>query len=254
MKLSFIGAGNVAYHLAQALFDLDYEVLSVVSRTGTSAEILANNVRGEWTTNIRDINPNTDLIFICAPDDEIPGISAEIRNSNATVVHTSGTVSIDALENHRNRGVFYPLQSFSIGTDVNFWNIPVLLESSNTNVEIGLDELAYKVSSKVRYLNSEQRKAVHLAAVFANNFSNHMLTMAKDICNKYEADFELLHPLISKTMEKALGISPENAQTGPAVRNDQKTIEKHRELLRSDEKTLEIYDLITRSIIEKYNK
>lgn len=253
MNLSFIGAGNIAFHLAQSLDELGFSVLSVISKSGHSAEILAKKVGARSSKEIRDIDPQTDVIFICIPDDEIAEVSNRINQSGRVVIHTSGSVGMNSLSQHVNSGVLYPLQSFSTHTDVNFWNIPVLLESSNTTVERCLEQISEKLSSNVRYVNSKQRKAIHVAAVFANNFTNHLLTMAKDICERHEVDFELLHPLISNTIDKALNISPEDSQTGPAVRNDLATIEKHRVLLNSDPKTLEIYNLITSSIMMKYN-
>lgn len=229
MKVVLIGQGNVASHLATA-FD-----------AATNIEI--ENVNSRHLENI----PNADVTIIAVSDDAISSVSNQLNASAGLIVHTSGTVPMNDLHQQR-KGVFYPLQSFTKGATVDFSTIPFCLEATNNNDLELLELVAKSIGKKSYHITSDQRKKLHLAAVFVNNFTNHMYQIGKDICDEHQVPFEILHPLIEETAKKITGISPKEAQTGPAKRNDVQTIQSHLENLNLQQQ--QIYKLITQSIQE----
>jgi len=229
IKVVLIGQGNVASHLATA-FD-----------AATNIEIEKVNSR-----HLKNI-PKADVTIIAVSDDAISSVSNLLNASAGLIVHTSGTVPMNDMHQQR-KGVFYPLQSFTKGAIVDFSNIPFCLEATNNNDLELLELVAKSIGEKSYHITSNQRKKLHLAAVFVNNFTNHMYQIGKDICDEHQVPFEILHPLIEETSKKITNISPKEAQTGPAKRNDQQTIKNHLEQLNSQQQ--EIYKLITQSIQE----
>ena len=226
VSVLIVGNGNVAFHLYNALSALKEISVSKIS-----------------SRNLLEI-PKADLTILAVSDNAIAAVSKQITNS--LVVHTSGFSALETLQNTSRKGVFYPLQSFTKGKDVAFSTIPICIEATNINDEKLLKELAKKLSNSVYVINSEQRKALHVAAVFVNNFTNYMYKIGDEICKKNEIPFEILQPLIVETAKKVAEISPEKAQTGPAIRADSETIKNHLFLLNDHEK--EIYNLMTKSI------
>ena len=224
-----IGKGNVGTHLYNAFLNVD--------------EIIANRINSRMLDNV----PKADVTIIAVSDDAIAEVSAKIKNS--FVVHTSGSVAIDDLKNQQRKGVFYMLQTFSKDKNVNFSNVPFCLEAENKNDLQLLETLAKHLGNKIYAINSEQRKVLHVAAVFVNNFTNHLYKIGNDICKNHNVPFEILHPLIEETLEKIKELSPEKAQTGPAIRNDKKTIKNHLNLL--TKKQQNIYTILTESIQHK---
>ena len=170
-----------------------------------------------------------------------------IINPDALVVHCSGILEPDILAFNRKAG-FYPLQSFSDNHDVSFRFIPIIITTHDDDIWIMLDQIAGRLSSAVYRMTDEQKSILHVAAVFANNFSNHMLTLADSICKSHQLPFEILKPLIIETFSKAILSGPKSSQTGPAIRGDQKTIEKHLQLLDSQPGLKEVYEVVTKSI------
>jgi predicted short-subunit dehydrogenase-like oxidoreductase (DUF2520 family) len=226
ISILIIGNGNVASHLYSALLKAaNVRVLKISSR------------------NITEI-PKADISIIAVSDDAIATVSSKITNS--LVVHTSGSFPMESLQNKTNKGVFYLLQTFSKEKAIDFSKIPICLEAANAKDYLLLEMLAKKLSNHVYSVHSEQRKALHLAAVFVNNFTNHLFTIGKNICESNQLPFEILQPLIEETVDKIKTLSPEKAQTGPAVRNDQKTIENHLDMLHL--KQQKIYTTLTKSI------
>ena len=226
ISVLLVGKGNVATHLYNAFLKAD---------TSSVTQI-----------NSRDLEkiPKADITIIAVSDDAIAEVSSKINNK--LVVHTSGGCSIDELKNKNNKGVFYMLQTFSKGKEVNFNNVPFCLEATNKKDQQLLDKIAKSIGEKTYEVDSEQRKALHLAAVFVNNFTNHLYKIGNDICTEHKVPFEVLFPLIKETASKIESLSPKKAQTGPAVRKDKKTIKNHLDLLNL--KQQEIYRLLTRSI------
>jgi predicted short-subunit dehydrogenase-like oxidoreductase (DUF2520 family) len=227
MKVVLIGQGNVASHLATA-FDI-----------ATNIEVVKVNSR-----HLENI-PNADVVIISVSDDAVITVANQLKDNNSLVVHTSGTVSLDAISAKR-RGVFYPLQSFTKNKSVDFSTIPFCLETGIPKDLILLENLVTALQAKAYNINSKQRKKLHLAAVFVNNFTNHMYQIGQEICKEHQVPFEVLLPLIEETAKKITSVSPKDAQTGPAKRNDQQTIKNHLEQLNSQQQ--EIYKLITKSI------
>ncbi|RSC93997.1 Rossmann-like and DUF2520 domain-containing protein [Tenacibaculum singaporense] len=244
IKVAIIGGGNVATHLANA-FNKTNEV-SLVQMYARNIEQIHHLKEVTPITNSIELLTEADVYIIAVSDDAIGDVSHKIEQKNGLVVHTSGSVAMQSLQNSGRKGIFYLLQSFSKDKDVNFDEIPFCLEAENEDDLQLLEALAKSIGKKVYRINSEQRKRLHVAAVFVNNFTNHMYKIGADICNEYQVPFEVLLPLIQETAQKITELSPEAAQTGPAKRNDQKTIQNHLALLNAEQQ--EIYKLITKSI------
>jgi predicted short-subunit dehydrogenase-like oxidoreductase (DUF2520 family) len=245
IKVSIIGSGNLAQHLIQAFqSNPSIELVQVVARNpkNTTHLLDSNRVISDYTQL-----QEADLYIIAVSDDAIAEVSAALPFENRLVAHTSGTVSIDSLDTKNYRAVFYPLQSFSKDKTVNFKTIPLCLETENEKDTLTLKLIANAISDAVYDINSEQRKALHVAAVFVNNFVNHLYQMGNEICDANAIPFEILKPLIQETANKIATLSPKNAQTGPAKRNDLKTIAAHEEFLK-DENQAAIYKLLTQSL------
>lgn len=255
VKIIIIGSGNVAQHLIAAFQNSkntgdEIELTQVFSR---KANTLANVLDASLiTTDIANLL-EADLYIIAVSDDAIAAVAAQLAFKNRLVVHTSGSVGLDVLDDNNRRGVFYPLQTFTKNKAVDFKTIPICLESENSTDFRLLEKVAKVISDKVFAINSEQRKALHVAAVFVNNFTNHLYTIGNEICQENQVPFDILKPLILETAQKIMTISPKDAQTGPAKRNDLKTIEAH-QLFLSDKNQSTIYKIITQSIQDNGKK
>lgn len=247
ISVVILGSGNVASQLIKTFLKIDtINLKQVYTRNQEDINTLKVSID---TTNDISLLKQADITIIAVSDDAISSISSHIKNS--FVVHTSGSVDMKSLNNIGRKGVFYPLQSFSKKKKVDFKNIPICLESETNEDLLKLEELVSLLQSKSYILSSQQRKKIHVAAVFANNFSNHMYTIANEICEKYNIPFDILHPLIEETSNKIKNLTPKKAQTGPAKRNDAETIENHLNLLSKNQQ--EIYLKITQSI-QEYGK
>jgi predicted short-subunit dehydrogenase-like oxidoreductase (DUF2520 family) len=258
--VSIIGAGNLAWHLAPALDNTDFAVREVYSREPKNAKALVEKLYQAEAVSSLDFSTSNSAIFIIAvTDDAIESIAQEIiLPENATLVHTSGSQPLSVLDYTAtlNLGVFYPLQTFSKAKKVDFNEVPIFIESENSETEKILIKMAKAISKRVQIISPENRKALHVAAVFASNFTNHMLTLSKKIMNNSKLDFDLLKPLIAETLNKSLTIGPDHAQTGPAKRGDLEILDKHVEFLNNfdDESVTEIYKLISQHIIDYYGE
>ncbi|HIE45562.1 MAG TPA: DUF2520 domain-containing protein [Flavobacteriaceae bacterium] len=238
------GNGNVAIQLAKAFRKSDFcKLIQVYSRSTPNKYFDKKSI-----STTQDINTikDADVYIIAISDDAIREFSKKLKFKNKLVVHTSGSVALNDLQCDANKGVFYPLQSISKQKKISFKNIPICLETENEKDYILLETLAKSISKKIYRINSEQRKSLHVSAVFVNNFTNHLYKIGEDICKKQNVDFEILKPLILETAKKIKNLSPKNAQTGPAIRKDTNTIKKHLELLNTNQQ--EIYTLLTNSI------
>jgi predicted short-subunit dehydrogenase-like oxidoreductase (DUF2520 family) len=257
LNVTFIGSGNLAWHLAPALDNVDYPVREVYSKNPKHAAALAERLYQAQVRKTLDFSSSTSRIFIIAvSDDAIQEIAQEIvLPDNAVLAHTSGSQPLSALGYAAtpNIGVIYPLQTFTKGKKVDFKEIPIFIEAENKETDFMLTSMAKAISKKVLRISSDDRKALHVSAVFASNFTNHMLSIAQQILEEHDLDLEVLNPLIIETMNKALAIGPEDAQTGPAFRGDYEVLDKHLAFLRQDKQLAEIYRLISQHIIDKYN-
>lgn len=242
IKVILLGSGNVATHLFQAFSKAtDVEVVQVFSRT-----LSKDFPESIQTTNFSQIL-EADIYIISVSDNAIASVSNQLPFENRLVVHTSGSTEMDAINPKNKRGVFYPLQTFSKNKSVSFTEIPICLETENPSDYDVLETLASSISNSVHKIDGNQRKALHVSAVFVCNFTNHLYQIGNEICNQNNIPFQILQPLIEETARKIKTLSPKEAQTGPAVRKDTKTIEKHIDFL-SDENQVEIYKLLTKSI------
>jgi predicted short-subunit dehydrogenase-like oxidoreductase (DUF2520 family) len=258
MNVSFIGSGNLAWHLAPAFDNAGYVVKEVYSRNLKHAEALTERLYQAEVKQSLDFSSSSSNLFVIATSDEaIQEVAQEIvLPEDAYLVHTSGSQPLSVLQFAAtpNIGVFYPLQTFTQSKRIEFKDIPLFIESSNDETERTLLSVARALSSKVKKITSEERKALHVAAVFASNFTNHMLMLSKGILDENKLSFELLKPLIVETINKSLSIGPENAQTGPARRGDLEILDRHVEFLQNDQTTAEIYKLISQNIIDQYEE
>jgi predicted short-subunit dehydrogenase-like oxidoreductase (DUF2520 family) len=248
IKVIIIGSGNVAQHLIQA-FDKSKKI-DVVQAFSRQKETLAHLLDSHKIINNFNAIQEADLYIIAVSDDAIASVSSQLPFKNRLVTHTSGSVSLEALDKKNRNGIFYPLQTFSKKAKVDFSQIPICLESENeTDFEL-LNKVAEIISHNVYTINSEQRKALHVAAVFVNNFVNQLYQMGNEICLENKIPFEILHPLIQETAKKVMRLSPKEAQTGPAIRNDQQTIATHLDFLK-DENTNTIHTKQWQEVIKK---
>jgi len=245
IKVVLLGSGNVAQHLLQVMLKTaDIELVQVFARHKNSISHLI--AEEQITSNYQDLK-EADVYIISVSDNAIAEVSNQFPFKNRLVVHTSGTSEFSVLDDKNRKGVFYPLQTFSKSKAVDFSTIPICLETENESDYKTLETLANLISKKVYSISSEQRKSLHVAAVFVCNFVNHLYQIGNQICDENQVLFEILHPLILETANKITELSPKEAQTGPAVRNDTKTIEKHIEFLQNSNYK-EIYTLLTQSI------
>lgn len=244
LNLVILGAGNVATHLARAF--LNAENLKLLQVYNRHPEPLASFKEIAATTTDISALKKADIYIIAIKDDVIPDVADKIPWQDGIMAHTSGSISIDALKKFKNRGVFYPLQTFSKERKIDFMEIPLCIEgNSKRNFQL-LSDLGRQISNKIYAIDSQQRKSLHLSAVFVNNFSNHLYTLAAGICEEQKLPFEILKPLIKETAAKIEELPPRQAQTGPALRHDQKTIAAHLKMLKLAEE--KIYSLLTQSI------
>lgn len=254
-KISFIGAGKVATALCRQFFSKGFRIQKIVSPTGSRGKALARSCNADWSQSAV-FNSNEDFIIAAVPDDRLPRILNGIKCPSETIVaHTAGSLGLDVFPPFlKHTGVFYPLQTFSENRSVSFSELPFLLEASDPVVLKKLSNMAEITGARVFVTSTGQRAMLHLAAVFACNFTNHMLTAGKMISGKAGFSYDVLKPLVLETIKKAIENSPENSQTGPAYRNDTGTIKRHIDLLSFSPELQEIYRDITQSIIKFYKK
>jgi len=245
ISIVIIGAGNVASHLFKTLKKSEKVIVKQwFNRHLEAIQFYKNEV--EITDDISSLK-EADVYIIAVSDDAISGLSSELPFTNRLVVHTSGSVGVHELDKKHRRGVFYPLQTFSKEAQVNFKNVPICIEVIEKMDFIVLKSLASALKSKSHKVNTNQRRALHLAAVYVNNFTNQLYRVAHEITESEGVDFNILKPLILETAKKMQVLSPYMAQTGPAKRNDKKTIKKHLKLLENEHHKT-IYELLTFSI------
>lgn len=251
ISIVILGSGNVATHLISAFQKSNEIIIKQIFARNPSVSI--PDFPQEKIIHTIDQLTEADIYIISITDTAINELANKIPFENKLVVHTSGSMPIDILGNKNRKGVFYPLQTFTKNKEVDFKEIPICLEAENENDLKLLANLASKISNKSYFINSEQRKAMHVAAVFVCNFVNHLYQLGNDICTENNIPFEILHPLIEETANKIKSISPIDAQTGPARRNDTVTINSHLNFLNDNNKK-EIYKILTKSIIDNVKK
>jgi predicted short-subunit dehydrogenase-like oxidoreductase (DUF2520 family) len=250
-----IGAGNVAWHLSRQFRKAGHKILQVFSRSEVPAEFLAEESQAAFTDDIEGLNREGTLYVIAVNDDAVEELAEKLHLPEAIVVHTCAMVPMEVLEPVSDlHGVFYPLQTMTKGHELDFKEIPIFIEASSDNVGDEIYHLAAGISGKVLHADLNKRRALHLAAVFANNFSNHLFHISTQLLKRGDMNLGMLMPLIKETVRKLEANDPFDVQTGPAKRGDMKTVEEHLELLGDFPDFREIYLVMTESLIDTYKK
>ncbi len=251
-SVSFIGAGNIATHYAEALFAVGCEINTILSRRLASAKKLAIKVNATATTSFKKIHADSDFYILAVPDGKIEALTKELSKfvaKESIIIHTSGATDITALSHSFKHAAFaWPPQSISKNKKIDFTHVPICIGATDKKTEKKVLSLFSKITKITHSIHEKQKLALHLAAVFANNFSNHMFQLAYEICEEHQLDFKLLYPILLETPHKAIGQEPKQVQTGPAIRKDMSTIKKHLSLLTNDKDKKKIYRLLSDSI------
>jgi len=248
-KIVILGAGNVALHVSRHLYLAGHQVSCIWSRSIDSARRVAAASGSVAVSDAEEVPGDADFYLIAVADKAIAEVAFRFSGRKGIWVHTAGAVGMDQLAGiFENYGVLYPLQTLSRQRQVSLDDTPFLVEGSSRAVLMKIHSLASSITERVVDMNSADRLTVHLAAVFANNFSNHMVTIATRIMEKNGGSFSMLEPLIRETFMKMRETNPADAQTGPAVRGDEETIRKHLELLKGNPDWQKLYTFISRDI------
>lgn len=248
MKIVIIGSGNVAYHLAKAFKEKNIPVSQLFGRNEGNLQLISEELNLPYSTVLLD---DADLYIICVSDSSVGEVSKMINNEKCLVAHTSGSLPLEILVGNYRKASFYPLQTFSKTVALTYREIPFFIEAENKDDACLLKNLATNISDKVMESTFEKRKYIHLTAVFACNFVNHLFARAKEISDSQEIPFEYFLPLIKETTDKIKILEPKLAQTGPAIRDDERVLQMHEQLIQEEEQ-LKIYKTMNESIKKMY--
>ncbi len=252
ISVVLLGAGNVATHLYKAFSKAEnVSIVQWYNRTRSSISSYVNEV--DITDKLDELK-EADLYILAVSDDSIAQLSQDLPFENRLIAHTSGSVAMHDLDKKNEIAVFYPLQTFSKDADIDITEVPMCIEVYQKQNRQLLKDLAKAIGCKPHKISTEQRQSIHLAAVFLNNFTNQLYRIGHEICESNNLEFDIMKPLILETAKKIQNMSPYKAQTGPAKRNDKKTIKRHLKQIESEEHKA-IYELLTASIkrTHKYN-
>jgi predicted short-subunit dehydrogenase-like oxidoreductase (DUF2520 family) len=248
MKVVIIGSGNTATVLGKKMKAAGHEIVQVFGRNATAAEILSQHLNAQAVTNANDIYHSSDIYIVALADSSLPALHEWLRLDKKLVVHTAAAVSKHVLKNvSKNYGVLYPLQTLR-KEQSHIPEMPFLVDGNTADDLALIEDFAATLSSRVMPADDDMRLRVHVAAVFANNFTNHLYALAEDFCKKGNVDFSLLLPLIDETARRIHTLPPQNSQTGPAIRNDVATIKKHLEVLKPYAHLREVYEKLSESV------
>lgn len=254
MRITIIGSGNVATHMGAAFKNAGHQIIQVYSRDMQNAALLAYHIGAEAIDHLDWINPETDLFIISVKDDAIIPMAQTLAKYQKLIVHTSGSTDLGALlAVNPKAGVLYPLQTLSRIREIDFNTVPLCIEGADDDITLLLEQLTQTISKNVYRVNSDQRRVLHLAAVFACNFPNYLYGVARDLLEKQNMEFDMLRPLILETAQKVQSHLPQEVQTGPAERNDQSTMAAHLQILHNEPQLQELYNLLSQAIIKKDN-
>lgn len=253
MRIVIMGTGNVATVLGRTITAAGHEVVQVYGRAAAHAKALAEKLQAGYTTRMEELDTGADLYLIAVADAAIATVAASLPVNDKLVVHTAGSVAAEVLKPVSTRyGVLYPLQS--LRKEMRQLPVIPLLINANTVEDLSLlQALADSLSPEVQVAGDEQRLKLHIAAVMVSNFTNHLYTLAERYCVAEKTNFQLLHPLIKEVAERLQYSSPRDAQTGPAIRNDTSTIQKHLGLLEAHGELKDLYAWFTKSIQHVHN-
>lgn len=251
MNVVMIGAGNLATNLANAIHSKEHKILQVYSRTFESANMLASCFGAEPVIDINKVVNDADIYILSVSDKVLSEVATQLckGREDHLFVHTAGSMPMDVIPSKR-RGVFYPMQSFSKQRLVDFANIPIFLEIAESSDKNVILEIAESISNNIYWLSSTDRQYLHVAAVFASNFSNHCYRLSEKILLQHGVPFNVMNSIIDEVAQKVHIMAPHDAQTGPASRNDYNVIEKHMQMLAEDSNMQKIYELMSKSIID----
>jgi len=251
-QVVFIGAGNVATQLSLAMQEAGFSVVQIFNRSIHNVQLLAEELKCNYTNDLKEITTDADLYIFAVKDDALHDIAATMPANKGLWIHTSGSLPMDLFNGYAVAyGALYPLQTISKQHKTDLSKVFFFVEGNTKHTETAICNIAFKISKQVRVMSSERRKYLHLAAVFACNFSNHLYTIAAQILEKQGVEWNVLQPLIDETAKKLYFMNPKEAQTGPAVRNDLSIMELHKSLL-EDEQTRQLYTMISESIQSQY--
>jgi predicted short-subunit dehydrogenase-like oxidoreductase (DUF2520 family) len=250
MEIVFVGAGRVATHLAKALNAGGHHITAVYSRTMASAEVLASVVDAVPTNRIDALPQKADVFILSVKDSVLKDVIFELRKGREQQVflHTAGSIPMSVFGEHQHRGVFYPMQTFSMEKNVDFSRVHIFIEGSDAETLNVARKIGETLSSHIHELSSAERRYLHLAAVFACNFANHCYALSAEILEAHGLPFEAMLPLIKETADKVETVHPLEAQTGPAVRRDENVMNAQKALLADAPQMQQIYDLMSKSI------
>lgn len=249
MRVSFIGSGNVATQLALASLRAHISIINIYSKKFDNAQSLANKCDAKAVHQISDLQKDIDLLILAVNDDALPTLAEQLKDFPCPVVHTAGSVPMSIINaDVHPYGVLYPLQTISSHKELRLEKLPFFVEASSDTLRNTLEKYVYQLGAQFHEATSEQRLYIHIAAVFACNFSNYMYSIAYKLSEQHQIPFESLVPLIVETAEKLNAMNPMEAQTGPAKRNDEHTMQKHKHALSNEPLWLELYTLISEGI------
>ena len=251
IKIILLGAGNVGHHLSKA-FDKSTEIDLVQWYSRDNSKVSYNDIDTEIINDLSKIK-SADIYVISISDSYVGKISEKLNVSEKLVVHTSGSLDLSVIDEKNRRGVFYPLQTLSKNKEIELAKVPICIESENNKDLVLLETISKYIGCKTYKIDYNERKILHLAAIFSNNFVNHMFTIAKEILDDKNLDFNILKPLINETVDKIHKLDPENVQTGPAIRNNNEIILNHIKTLKKDDHK-KLYELMTKLIKDKYGE
>ena len=249
LKVVILGAGNVGTQLGKALKKVGIEIIEVWSRSTHSASTLAKELECSYRINLLEVSPHADIYLYTLKDEVIGNIAHALPFRNGLHLHTAGSLGLDVFPKELlHTGVFYPFQTFSKEKEVDFSNVPILIESRDKNDRATMHGLAKELSEQVYDADAETRLTVHVSGVFACNFTNHLYAIAKELLEERGLPFSIITPLIEETVTKLKSLTPKEAQTGPAIRGDISVMHKHEALLNNKKEWREIYHLISDDI------
>lgn len=258
LKIFILGSGNISFHLTKAFVKNKITISGLYSRNEIEGKKIAKIAKTTFYPQIEKVPVSADVYLICVSDDAIIKVSDRLPKSirkSKIVAHTSGSKSIkEALSNCKNGGVFYPLQTFTKGKRMSYRKIPICVNGKNITITKQLTQLGQQISKSVQTISDQERKKIHLSAVIINNFVNHLIFAAEDLLEQENINKAILQPLLEETLKKQKSLGAFAAQTGPARRADNKTMNTHLELLKKDKPLKEIYECISKSIQKKYEK
>ncbi len=254
MHIALIGSGNVATQMGLALKKAGHQIDAIVSRHEGNAQQLAKVLDAQWHSSALELKGQFDVIIISVNDNAIEEIASQLRSTDAIVVHTAGSIPMSVLSLFDRYGVIYPLQTLSKHKEIDMRVVPFLIEGNTPDTSTRIQQLTHTISDNVASGTSEQRQQLHLAAVFACNFTNHLYTIAEKLLRSSGLSFKLLMPLIEETTRKIQHLSPIDSQTGPAIRHDTRVMHQHMNALATDPQLQHIYELLSQSIMDHHQQ